>query len=387
MQITAINIYARKVVQTTRRDILWKLWSCDPVTNEPESEITSGSISTSAVPTTSGYVSLAISPITISAGTKYAIGIASPSVAGNDLFYTSTAASPYDSYFIDGGRYDTVGITMNGSDVPALKLQVYIDSVLVGNQGGASYANYGISGLPNQPAYLFNVFETASQEKAVSPTPTDAETNVETEPSILLQWEPGDEDNPPDSYMVYVGGGLWFDEGFPTSNPYLDYSGKIFGPTTTWRVDSIYGATTVTGDEWTFTPSVFSETTYDSPNSPTPIHESVAGYFNGVTCAWKGDSRSTSFELWRGVNGADATLYSTVSARLSVNTGLTNEQTVIWHVVEQVPSGWIQGPSWSYTVSTANYPSSGEAVTGCVPMPNKKVVVVVCGTKLYFGEV
>lgn len=231
--------------------------------------------------------------------------------------------------------------------------------------------------------------------EAINPTPAHAATNVETEPSILLQWEPGDEDYLPDSYKVYVGGGLWFEDGIPTDVPYLGYSGKIYGPSTTWRVDSIYGETTIEGDEWTFTPSSFFETTYTVPNSPAPIHNSTAGYFNGISCAWKGDSRSTSFELWRGINGAAATLYSTTTLRLSVNIGLTDGQTVIWHVKEQVPSGWIEGPSWSYTVNDANFPGSdgiqggGTDFSGgaAVAVPTKQIILICCGNKIYYGDI
>ena len=274
-----------------------------------------------------------------------------------------------------------------------------VDFTYQGETQNISFSQSGVLTIPDPPGY--NASETLvfgqPQEKAINPTPADGSTNIETDPTadpaeqhILLQWEPGDEDYPPDSYMVYVGGGVWFDEGIPTTVPYLDYSGKIYGPSTTWRVDSIYGETTIEGDEWTFTPSSFFETTYTVPNSPSPINASIAGYFSGISCAWKGDSRSISFELWRGINGAAATLYSTTTSRLSVNTGLTNGQTVIWHVKEQVPAGWIEGPSWSYTVSSSNYPGSADtvgSVKGCVPMPTKKILILAYGNSLYYGDI
>lgn len=223
--------------------------------------------------------------------------------------------------------------------------------------------------------------------KAINPTPSNDATNVTTYPSVTLQWQHGNATYPPDSYKVYVGGGTWLDLAGQGTILSLSYSGKIYGPKTYWQVDAIYGATTVTGDVWEFTPAEMTGYTLTVPSDPTPIDSSSAGYFGGISCAWKGDSRSSEFEVWSAINGGVDILIDTIYNRTYSMAGLADGDTVIWHVKEKVilnsPSAWVEGPSWSFTVQTASYPGG---INGAVPMPTVRKQVICCDNKLYYGE-
>jgi hypothetical protein len=262
-----------------------------------------------------------------------------------------------------------------------------------GGYGGGNAVYYnpstGVWTADTDFDYLF--YEGQSLEKAINPTPADEDIDVTTYPSMLFQWEPGDVGCPPDSYKIYVSGGLWWNEYDEVTNLYSLYSGKIYGPKTYWRVDSIYGATTVTGDTWEFTPIIVKSYTLTAPSDPTPLDSSIAGYFSGISCKWKGDSRSSEFEVWSSKNGGADTLLDTLSSRNYTMTGLNDTDEVTWHIKEKVilnsPSAWVEGPSWTFTTSAANYPSSGSVLVGCVPAPTKVIVIAACGTKLYYSEV
>ena len=62
---------------------------------------------------------------------------------------------------------------------------------------------------------------------------------------------------------------------------------------------------------------------------------------------------------------------------------------VSWFVIEEVPTGWIYGPAWTFTVTAANYPGDGSEnsnLSGAVPVPNILKTVVVCDDKIYVGR-
>ena len=60
---------------------------------------------------------------------------------------------------------------------------------------------------------------------------------------------------------------------------------------------------------------------------------------------------------------------------------------VSWFVIEEVPTGWIYGPAWTFTVTAASYPGNGSGnFSGAVPVPNILKTVVACDDKIYVGR-
>jgi len=233
------------------------------------------------------------------------------------------------------------------------------------SRGARQFYNAGWSTLSGD--LLFYVYGTlaAVPTKAINPTPADEETSVGTDDPFTLSWEPGDASYLPDSYKVYVGGFLGFEDAIPTTDTSITYTGKLFIPTTTWRVDSIYGAETITGDEWTFAPELARGATWRTPHSPTPYIDSNIGFMGAVDCLWKGDSRSTDYEVWMAINDDSAALVSSPAVRRSLLAGLSYDDTVIWHVKEKITLSlfttetfWIEGPEWTFTIVSAEQMSA-----------------------------
>lgn len=254
--------------------------------------------------------------------------------------FSSTTVIPYLIFTIDGVDYYS------------------IDSI------GSSYPSSlnGMSGVNERTTRRAITYRVPT--KATNPTPADTSTSIDTSDPFTLSWEPGDATYLPDSYIVYVGGGLSFDS-YETTDTSLTYTGHLFIPTTTWRVDSIYGSTTVTGDEWTFNPLIESTATWQIPYSPLPKDDSTIGAFSNVEVSWKGDYRATDREVWVSLNGATASKIDSYTTRHAVLTGLTNADVITWHVKEKLKfklvttvSFWVEGPEWTFTVGSTQQMSA-----------------------------
>jgi hypothetical protein len=133
-------------------------------------------------------------------------------------------------------------------------------------------------------------FTTSTFEKAVNPTPADDAMNVDVSHGLTLTWEPGDPDNPPDSYSIYLDDEL-LEAGNTTGSYEHDGIGlSIFD--NVWRVDSIYGSETVEGDDWTFSISVHFVITPAVNLTPA---DSETGVARTVLFTWSGGDVVGSF--------------------------------------------------------------------------------------------
>lgn len=248
----------------------------------------------------------------------------------------------------------------------------YTSNIIVG------YSDIIVGGAYNQQLY-FRFAAPQQNEKAINPTPVDAQQNVTCLPSLLLSWEPGDPDSPPDYYQVYIGNDMGWEYTIDVSVPYVEYDQKFWGPSTKWRVDSVYGEDIVEGDVWSFYPSHLNGLTM--PQNPTPVNNSTVGNFNGITLRWEGEPQATSFVLsWRKNSGTWTTV--NLDSRKYKITAVSPTDYVEWKVSEKASTFQLDGETWAFNVAQPDYPS----IYGAVPMPNSKRVVIACDDKLFYGR-
>jgi hypothetical protein len=253
-----------------------------------------------------GYYTLMFTGLELTEGTPYVVLIFNPTYIEWLLNGNPYGIGGVNSYHTDNGVwYKTLNMGTIVEDSSISATATLDEEEIYAYTGGAEEWGIYVDGDGNSQNVSFTFTgPAAAGPKAKNPTPEHEEQDVVTEPSILLEWEPGDSENPPDSYKVYVGGGLSLELQDEVTDPSYSYTGRIFGPSTEWRVDSIYGDETVKGDEWKFFPESFSFLVYDLPNNPTPIDNSGVGKLsNGVRCKWDGDSTATNFRLFRSING------------------------------------------------------------------------------------
>lgn len=218
---------------------------------------------------------------------------------------------------------------------------------------------------------------------ATNPTPTSGSSGASV--STLASWSEGAD---ADSSDVYFGTDPTPDagefQGNQTSTSFNPGS-LSFSTTYYWRIDSVNGSGTTSGNTWNFTTT--SDPSIPGPASnPSPASGSTRISLT-PTLGWTAGSLSTSSDVYFGTDPTpDAGEFKGNQAGTSYGPGtLSNSTTYFWRIDAVNASGTTTGSTWSFTTEVGGG-GGGVTVTSISPVsigaltPGSDQVMTITGT-------